>query len=272
MFQEKTFDTGQILINYAEGPDSGAPLVVLHGGTVCWQFMLPVLRLLAGRWHIFACDLRGHGRSGRAPGKYTLPDFSADVTALLRRIKEPAVLLGFSWGGLVALHTAGQTPLRALILESPPLDLHRRRLCDSPVSQYFRWVKQSVQSAPDAEALAAAVCRKGLGRDSQSCAAWAAAFQQLDLDFIDMLLDNRALDGIDFKQLLQAVSAPSLLLAGGQARSLSEEDIRFVRENLNGARIAEIEGAENAIHHSHPEQMAGQIEAFIQLLRYRNKK
>lgn len=267
MFQEKTFDTGQILINYAEGPDAGAPLVVLHGGTVRWQFMLPVLRLLADRWHIFACDLRGHGRSGRAPGKYTLPDFSADLTALLRRMKEPAALLGFSWGGLVALHAAGQTPVRALILESPPFDLHRRRLFDSPVSQYFRWVKQSVQSAPDTRALAAAVCRKGLGRDLPSCAAWAAAFEQLDLDFIDMVLDNRALDGIDFNQMLQAVSTPLLmLLAGRQARSLSEEDIRFARENLSRIRVAEIEGAENAIHHSHPEQMAGQIEAFINSL------
>jgi hypothetical protein len=37
MLTEKTFDTGSLKINFAEGPANGMPLVLLHGGTARWQ-------------------------------------------------------------------------------------------------------------------------------------------------------------------------------------------------------------------------------------------
>jgi hypothetical protein len=30
---EHRFDTGQVVLNYAEGPPNGRPFVVLHGGS-----------------------------------------------------------------------------------------------------------------------------------------------------------------------------------------------------------------------------------------------
>jgi hypothetical protein len=34
MLSEKSFDTGELLLNYAEGPASGPPLALLHGLTL----------------------------------------------------------------------------------------------------------------------------------------------------------------------------------------------------------------------------------------------
>ena len=65
MLTERTFDAGDVSLNYAEGPPAGPPLVLLHGSSLRWQHFLPVIPLLGWRWHLYALDLRGHGRSGR---------------------------------------------------------------------------------------------------------------------------------------------------------------------------------------------------------------
>jgi pimeloyl-ACP methyl ester carboxylesterase len=84
MLTEKTFETGTVSIHYAEGPVSGRPLVMLHGGTLRWQDFLPVLPLLSFRYHTYALDLCGHGRSGRMPGAYRIDQFADDVEQFLR--------------------------------------------------------------------------------------------------------------------------------------------------------------------------------------------
>lgn len=123
-FTEKRFFTGEVEINYAEGPRSGAPLVLLPGQTMPWQSYTRVLPALARHFHVFALDVRGHGRSGWTPGAYTLAAMARDVTALLREVvQRPAILSGNSSGGVIAVGAAAACPelVRGLVPEDPPL-------------------------------------------------------------------------------------------------------------------------------------------------------
>ena len=116
---EQTFDTGEVRLNYAEGPANGPPLVLLHGLGRRWQIFMPLIPALSLRWRLFVPDLRGHGKSGRVPRGYRGPDYSEDITRFLReRVPEPAVLFGHSLGGLLAMWVASHNPelVRALIL------------------------------------------------------------------------------------------------------------------------------------------------------------
>ena len=81
---ERTFDTGEVQLNYAEGPANGPPLVLLHGLGRRWQVFLPLIPALSLRWHIFAPDLRGHGKSSRVARGYHGPQYSEDIASLLR--------------------------------------------------------------------------------------------------------------------------------------------------------------------------------------------
>ena len=81
---ERSFDTGVVKINYAEGPPSGPPFVLLHGGSGRWQLFEDILPDLIARFHLYLPDLRGHGKSGRVSGQYRLQDFADDVVAFLR--------------------------------------------------------------------------------------------------------------------------------------------------------------------------------------------
>ena len=124
MMKEAMFETGEIKLNYAEGPDAGPPLVLLHGGSARWQYFDQIIPELAERWHVFAPDLRGHGQSGWASGRYALRDYAEDISAFLLKVTGPASLFGHSLGGMVALMTAGQCPdyVNAVVVGDSPLD------------------------------------------------------------------------------------------------------------------------------------------------------
>src|SRR6266540_7424338 len=137
MLRERQFETGAVTLNYAEGPPGGPPLVLLHGLSYRWQSWLGVMPHIALRWHVYAADLRGFGRSGRVPGAYRVPDYAGDVVALLRGVADgPAVLVGHSLGAIVAIAVAADAPdlVRAAVVEEPPLGVFTDQpLADTPV-------------------------------------------------------------------------------------------------------------------------------------------
>src|SRR4051795_11879987 len=97
MLTERSFDTGEVPIHYVESSDSGPLLIMLHGMSASWQVFETTIPFLALRWRVVAADLRGHGRSGRGAGHYTLMDYVRDIDALHRHLSaEPAVVVGSS--------------------------------------------------------------------------------------------------------------------------------------------------------------------------------
>lgn len=111
-------------INYAEGPDNGPPLLLIHGQAADWQNYARVLPELADHYHVFAVDCYGHGRSARAPENYSAAALGSDLAQFIREvIGETAVVSGHSSGGQLALWLAANAPdtVRGVVLEDPPL-------------------------------------------------------------------------------------------------------------------------------------------------------
>ena len=121
MLTEKTFDAGELTLNYAEGPASGPAMVLLHGLSLWRQSWDALIPELTSSWHVFAFDLRGHGKSGRVANEYHVVDYSRDIVAFLRSSAKPTVLVGHSLGGFVALVAAGEYPegVRAVVSVDP---------------------------------------------------------------------------------------------------------------------------------------------------------
>lgn len=104
-------------------------LVVIHGGPT-WDhsYLLPAVADLADVAHVVVFDLRGCGRSHRTPPVGDLPEsqlqpelLADDVAALIRALGSgPADVLGFSYGGLIAMRLVRQHPdvVRRLVLAS----------------------------------------------------------------------------------------------------------------------------------------------------------
>ena len=124
IFEEKKLYTGEINLNYAAGPNNGPPLVLIPGQTVSWENYKMVLEPLSKSFHVFAVDVRGHGKSEWTPGNYSFETIGEDTAAFLEKaVKRPAFISGNSSGGLIALWLAANRPeyIQGIILEDPPL-------------------------------------------------------------------------------------------------------------------------------------------------------
>lgn len=92
---------------YYELSGDGPPVVLIHGlgsSTHDWSKQVPAL---AQAYRVCVLGLRGHGRSARPPGPYSIRLFAEDVAALMHALGlVPAHLVGVSLGGMIALQLA----------------------------------------------------------------------------------------------------------------------------------------------------------------------
>lgn len=123
-FTEQDVLLGGVKHRYVEGPDHGPAVVLVPGQSMPWQSYQRVLPLLARRFHVFAMDVRGHGKSQHTPGQYSFSRCGQDLALFLREVvKRPALCAGNSSGGLISLWAAANAPelVSALLMEDPPL-------------------------------------------------------------------------------------------------------------------------------------------------------
>jgi len=270
--QEHAFDTGVVAIDYAEGspsrPPSGPPLVILHGGTGRWQYYEGILPDLAAQFHLYAPDFRGHGKSGRVPGRYRLQDYAEDTIVFLRRcVAAPVHLFGHSLGGMVALMVTAQAPddVRALVIGDSPLtpagieSSARTR----PRLEAWRDLAGGQRSIAEiAEALKDAptfvpgqdeplTMRKKYGEEASVYEHLATRLYYTDPDMLTALLDDheKVTAGYEMEVLLPAIRCPALLLqadpdVGGE---MTDADVERAMPLLARGRHVRIEGIDHPL-------------------------
>jgi pimeloyl-ACP methyl ester carboxylesterase len=101
------------------------PVVLVHGWTCDRSYFAPQRDHLAKRHRVLSVDLRGHGKSGRGKGPYSIAGFADDVAWLCRELGfQKPVIVGHSMGGMTAVEVAARHPdLPAAIVA-----------CDSPIA------------------------------------------------------------------------------------------------------------------------------------------
>jgi pimeloyl-ACP methyl ester carboxylesterase len=89
------------------------PVVLLHGlasNARIWELVAPFL----AEWgfQVFALDQRGHGLTDKPDGDYGFDTFRGDLLSFIDACQlESPLLIGHSWGALVALDYAAQFPI-----------------------------------------------------------------------------------------------------------------------------------------------------------------
>lgn len=258
MYREKFFDTGKVKINYLDyGSSAGEPLVMLHGGAWCWQEYLSLIPNLLGRWHIYALDLRGNGKSGWVAEHYSLEDFTEDNVAFLGKLNVPAVLIGHSIGGAIALMVASRCPenVKALIIEDVGLTLDNyKRIVDSGRDMYGLWLnlKKSVQSEQELSLALAAQYKDYPGVTSAWILFFATCLWQLDPTFFNTLLYDFEgfTKGYDYKQIFARISCPVLFIRGETKLGavMTDDEVSWLKQNFSNVNYAQIDGVGHLLH------------------------
>ncbi len=118
----REFQTSGPRLSYFEWGDPGAqPVLLLHATGFharCWD---RVVAELGDGYHVYAVDMRGHGRSDRTP-PYVWASFAADISELVESLQlRDAVGVGHSMGGHCLVHVAATHPdaFKRLVLVDP---------------------------------------------------------------------------------------------------------------------------------------------------------
>jgi pimeloyl-ACP methyl ester carboxylesterase len=110
MVECKTTDVRGVRIGYREA-GSGPPIVLLHGVGESSFGWLGTMAHLAPRHRVVAPDLPGSGASGPSPSGYHSAVLAEVIGEFLEAVEvERAVLIGNSFGGIVALRLALKRP------------------------------------------------------------------------------------------------------------------------------------------------------------------
>ena len=125
-YPEHTFNTGEVVLNYAvAGADNLPALLLIPGQSESWWGYEAAMGLLAEHFQVFAVDLRGQGRSTWTPGRYTLDNFGNDLVRFIGSgICRPVIVSGLSSGGVLAAWLSAYAlpgQVRGAHYEDPPL-------------------------------------------------------------------------------------------------------------------------------------------------------
>ncbi len=98
---------------YIEVTGYGPALVLIHGWAMHSGVFAPLVEQLRPHHTLYLVDLPGHGYNHTTPTPLALPQ----VVHAIAAATPPAVWLGWSLGGLFALHAAATLPqVRGLIM------------------------------------------------------------------------------------------------------------------------------------------------------------
>jgi pimeloyl-ACP methyl ester carboxylesterase len=281
---EHTFDGGEAVLNYAEGPANGPPLVLLHGLGRRWQVFLPIIPALSLRWHIFAPDLRGHGKSSHLARGYHGPQFTADIALLLReRVGTPAVIFGHSLGGMLAMSLASSHPdlVKALILGDNMIVA--RDLRHPMYTALFSGLRDVARGGGSVEQIAGQIgkivlpvpgtsdslaIRELPGNDEPYLLSWARCVQQVDPETYEMTLDGSSLEGWDGEAVLRAITCPTLLLQGAPQMGglMSDSDVAMATRLLPHHAHVKFRNLGHALFIQQPEPVLRAVTNFLESL------
>lgn len=267
-------------LHFVEGPAHGPPLLLLHGVARRWKDFQPLLPALLKDWHIFALDLRGHGDSARAQGRYRVTDYVGDVIHFMREhCDQPMTLYGHSLGAMVALAAAAEAPDRvgSIALEDPPFHMMGQRLHQTPYHSIFTGMRALAGSQASVEAIAGELAevpvatnrpeppvRLGALRDANSLRFSAECLTALDPAVFDPILPGRWLEGFETSAIMARIQCPVLLMQGDPiaGAALTDEDAEFLLRSLLNCRRVRFPGTGHQIHWQQAEAVLRALREF----------
>ena len=272
MLVERTFGAETVSINYAEEPNAGPPLLMLHGVASRWQNFLNVMPVFTQRWHVVAADLRGHGRSGRVEGRYGLMEYAADVVALLRHLDDgPTILVGHSLGSMISIGVASEAPdlVRAVVLGDPPLGaFDGRPFATRPEYQRFVAQRELARAGLPLAELALRLAALTPGGDAVTARSRAASLSQMDPEVLTPIVEGRAVDDYDLGERLRRLACPTLVLQGNPelGGALTDLEARWAASLIPDCTHVSLPNVGHGIHAGEAAAYSHLVTSFLEAL------
>ena len=268
--RERTAGLRGLRFHWVEWGEPGAPaIVLLHGLSAMCRIWDPLGRALQDRYHLIALDQRGHGdTSWPKEPDYSTDDYAGDLDALvsewgLRRF----ALIGLSMGGMNAMAYAAGHPEQVAHLVAvdirPAFDPDKRpnRAQDQQTAEQGHAIFPSLD--------AAFVARK-FTHPYTPDESLRHHVQHLLKSLPDGRWTNKHDPRVSYhwrpRNLwpeLPKISAPVLIVRGGQSPVLPAELAEQMRAAFPNAQLVTIEQAAHDVPEDQPAPFIEAVEAFL---------
>ena len=213
---------------------SGDLLILLHGNGGDSSYFSGQMDAFAAKYHVYALDTRGHGKTKRGEGPFTIRRFAEDLLGFMdEKHIERAHLLGFSDGGNIALVFALRHPHRVnrLILNGANLDTSGvKRSVQIPIEIGYRFAKLFAKKSDEA---------------------------RLHAEMLSLMVNDPHIK----PEELEKVKAKTLVIAGTKDMIRSSHT-RLIAEHLKDSRLVFLEGS-HFVAHEKPEEFNGVVLDFL---------
>ncbi|MFC4451153.1 alpha/beta fold hydrolase [Halorussus aquaticus] len=248
-----------------ERTGSGPPLVLVHGGGDVREFwdLSGVRSALADHCTVYAIDRRGRGESGDTE-EYELEREAEDVVAVVDSIDDSVVLLGHSYGALVALEVALRTDnLRELVLNEPPVPVGDHELdVDDAVAE----IQRLLESGENEQALVLMLREVAqLTPDELDTARSAPIWPDMVDAAHTLPRELRANAEYEFTSTrFSDVNTPTLVLSGGVSPPFFKDATEAVADAFPNSRLVTFDGHSHEPMNTAPDRFVDELLAFVQ--------
>jgi len=232
---------GDVRLHYRwDGPEA-APVVMLSN-SLGTDFSMWDAQAAAWsrRFRLLRYDTRGHGQSSVTPGPYSIQQLGCDVVALLDSLHvEKASFCGLSMGGQIGMWLGGNAPqrFRKLVLCNTGAKIGNPDGWNARIASVHTGGMKSVIPA---------VIERWFTTDFRD-------HEPAKVAAIQHLLENASVEGyianceavrdFDYRERLEKIALPTLVVAGSTDQSTTPEDGRFIASRIAGARYIELNAA-----------------------------
>lgn len=267
---ERTAELRGLRFHWVEWGEAGAPAILaLHGMSAMCRIWDPLGRALQDRYHLIALDQRGHGDSSwPVEPDYSTDDYVGDLEALIEHLGlDRFALIALSMGGMNAMAYAAKHPERVTHLVA--VDIRPALRPDKRPNR-----EQDKRTADNGHAIfpnleAAFIARKFMHPhtpDESIRHHVQHLLKQLPGGQWTNKHDPRASYYWKPRNLwseLSSITAPVLIVRGGQSPVLPSETAEQMRAAFPSAELVTIEAAAHTVPEDQPRPFIEAVEAFL---------
>ena len=244
---------------------AGPPVVFLHGWSMSGHFFQRQLSPFAAAHRVIIPDLRGHGQSEKVLHGHTVPNYAADLHAILTRLSvQRPILVGWSMGAMVAyeyLRARGADNVAGLVIvDQPPSDFAWDGYEFGVITlDALREMNEQLQL--DQAALVSEFTQLMLHEPDEQTLAWMSAeILRVPPVIASAILTDQTLR--DYREYLPRIDVPTLVLFGEDDKLTSPLAGQYIAAAIPGARLRTFPASSHCPFWEESDAFNGAVEAF----------
>jgi pimeloyl-ACP methyl ester carboxylesterase len=219
------------------------------------------IEAFAAQYRVIAVDMRGHGRSTKPPGPYTIPMFATDTANFLKALEIPSAhILGISLGGMIAFQLAVSSPenVKSLVIVNSVPSMVVNGFAD----RWQLWRRSAIVELMGMRRMGEYLAPRLFPKPEQAELRQEIIQRWAQNDKQAYLAAMRSFVGWDVTGQLAAIDCPTLVLSGDEDYWPVADKAAYTAKTPN-ARLLVIEDSRHATPVDQPEIFNTAVHDFL---------